>query len=383
MKTIVCGPPHSGKSVFISNLVRLMPSESFLRIMANGDGEGTWSNNPNQNDVVATRVKGSNTEQDFEFWKSLICNAHQQIVIVDIGGKLQDDKGPLFDACDSFIVVSNNEDIMQEWIHYGEQHGCECIGTILSTLGDCQEEIVTLKPFPKCKLSGLERGHNIHGSRVLSCIADTIVTHAKYKGSTTFSDSNTIDLFDIGKKLGCSNSWFTHEGIEVSTIWYTPNKAKALYEYLCDNYNKYDSYKVFGAVSIWVSCIVTMAIGNPTADNLEFYDAWTDSYIKSQSLSKCSVPDNEHFKVLVEERNDCVRVSFILSGYLDSLNFRKYKLPEIHSTKPLFISGRFPNWFVASVIKSYSNPLKHIHIPGIGFITVECENKFDLGNVIT
>ena len=59
MKTIICGPPHSGKSVFISNLVKLLPSGHYIRINANGDGEGTWSNNPNQEDVMKTRVKGS------------------------------------------------------------------------------------------------------------------------------------------------------------------------------------------------------------------------------------------------------------------------------------------------------------------------------------
>ena len=102
MKTIVCGPPHSGKSVFISNLVRLMPSEAFQRINANGDGEGTWSNNPNQAEVQSVRIKGTNTEKDFLFWRGLIESAVQQIVLVDIGGKLQEDKAPLFDVCDSF-----------------------------------------------------------------------------------------------------------------------------------------------------------------------------------------------------------------------------------------------------------------------------------------
>jgi hypothetical protein len=90
-----------------------MPSESFQRITANGDGEGTWSNNPNQSDVMAVRIKGSNTAEDFAQWRKQIQTAKQDIVLVDIGGRLQDDKGPLFDACDSFIVVSNSEDMIK------------------------------------------------------------------------------------------------------------------------------------------------------------------------------------------------------------------------------------------------------------------------------
>ena len=155
MKTIVCGPPHSGKSVFISNLVRFMPSEVFQRINANGDGEGTWSNNPNQAEVQSVRIKGTNTEKDFLFWRGLIESAVQQIVLVDIGGKLQEDKAPLFDVCDSFIVVSNSEDMIREWMKFGESHGCKCIATILSVLGHCEEEILSYIPSPSHTLSSV------------------------------------------------------------------------------------------------------------------------------------------------------------------------------------------------------------------------------------
>ena len=83
MKTIICGPAHSGKSVFISNLVKLLPSGYYLRINANGDGEGTWSNNPDQDDVKSVRVKGTNTSEDFKRWQQQIENAKNDIVIVD------------------------------------------------------------------------------------------------------------------------------------------------------------------------------------------------------------------------------------------------------------------------------------------------------------
>ena len=134
MKTIVCGPPHSGKSVLVSNLVRLMPTDSFQRITANGDGEGTWSNNPNQEDVKPVRYKSSNSPQEFANWHERIVTATQDIVLVDVGGKIQADKSPLFDACDSFIVISNDPEKIKEWMRFGEQHNCTCLARLLYTL---------------------------------------------------------------------------------------------------------------------------------------------------------------------------------------------------------------------------------------------------------
>ena len=40
MKIIFCGPPHSGKSVFIANLIDKMPTDAYTIIRACPDGEG-------------------------------------------------------------------------------------------------------------------------------------------------------------------------------------------------------------------------------------------------------------------------------------------------------------------------------------------------------
>ena len=383
MKTIICGPPHSGKSVFISNLVRLMPSEAFQRINANGDGEGTWSNNPNQTEVRSVRIKGTNTEKDFQFWKSLIESAVQQIVLVDIGGKLQEDKAPLFEACDSFIVVSSSEDMMSKWIRFGESHGCKCIGTVLSIIDKCEEEISSLSPFVQGKMSGLERGSNIQGSKVLNAIADSIVTNAGYTGFQTKSTTEkSIDLFDIGKKLGCYKSWFTHKGIEVSNIWFEFDKAVLLHDYLINHYSITNHYRIYGAKSIWVACIAASCLSNETGTNIEFYDEWTNSFISPAILNQYSEPQNVGLEINSQETDKAIWLSFnITNNTIDATRLIKYQLPELNKEKTLFISGRVPNWFIASVLLSYKNATKFVLVPGHGYVKVECPNSQELGSV--
>ena len=387
MKTIVCGPPHSGKSVFISNLVRLMPSEVFLRINANGDGEGTWSNNPNQTEIKSVRIKGTNTEKDFIFWRNLIESAVQQIVLVDIGGKLQEDKAPLFDVCDSFIVVSNNETMINEWMKFGEAHACKCIATILSTLDDCEEEISSLFPLVQGKMSGLERGRNIQSSKVLIAVAESIVTNAGYIGfQAQPSTEHTIDLFDIGKELGCYKSWFTRKGIEVLNIWYEFNKATLLHDYLINHYSIANHYKIYGAKSIWVSCIAASCLTNETATNIEFYDEWTNHFISPVILNQYPEPHNVGLETNSYETDEAVWLSFsIANNTMSDVHFTEYQLPILNREKPLFIagfiSGGFPNWFITSVLLSYKNATKYILVPGHGYVKVECPNPKELGHV--
>ena len=381
MKTIVCGPPHSGKSIFISNLVRLMPSESFQRITANGDGEGTWSNNPNQNDVIAVRIKGSNTAEDFAQWRKQIQTAKQDIVLVDIGGRLQDDKGPLFDACDSFIVVSNSEDMINEWIAFGESHNCKCIATVLSMLGNANDTILSTTPYLQTTLSGLERGHDLQGSKVLGAVAEALVMKSGYKGFFVHNNPNDVDLFLIGKKLGCSRSWYTHNKIEVSTVWYTPDKAKALNDYLTDSFQKGHPYKIYGAKALWVACIVAKSLGGENTGNIMFYDEWTDSFIAPRRLEKSNTYDSN--KISISETEDSIKLSAIQSGAIDTKSFETYIIPEIDRDKPIYISGRFPNWFVASLMLSYDNPDIFLHIPGQGYIKVVSKEKELLGEMLT
>ena len=57
MKIIVCGPPHSGKTVFIANLIDKMPTDAYTVIRACPDGEGTWSNNKNQKLIIYSKKK--------------------------------------------------------------------------------------------------------------------------------------------------------------------------------------------------------------------------------------------------------------------------------------------------------------------------------------
>lgn len=382
MKIIVCGPPHSGKSVFISNLVKLLPSGYYVRINANGDGEGTWSNNPDQDEVRATRIKGTNSEEDFKRWVKQIECANQDIVLVDIGGRLQDDKAPLFEACDSFIIVSNSDEMIEEWIKFGTKHGCSCIGTVLSGLGDLHESIISYEPFVRGTMSGLERGHNIDGSKLLRAIADSIVSLSDFKGYEKQSDSGVIDMYDLGIKLGMSRHWKTNSGVEVHNVWYQPEKAISIHDYMTTFYHRGENYRIYGARALWASCLIASCLSNDDATNIEVYGITTKSYIPVSKVRVGSEIKGD-ISVTVKEGSDYTLVSVVLPTLFNPKDLKDVVLPSIDTNKKLLLSGKIPSWVAISIILSYENDEKYIHAPGIGYIKVEDKKFNKYGDIIS
>lgn len=379
MKTIICGPPHSGKSVFISNLIHLLPSGAYERINANGDGEGTWSNNPDQVDVKATRIKGTNTPEDFKRWKEQIVRAKQSIVLVDMGGHLQEDKVPLFEVCDNFIVISNDEQKINEWMNFGTSLGCQCIGTVFSQQGGLHEEILSKDPFIRGVMSGFNRGHNLGGSKILTSMAETIVSLSGYKGGyQKYGDSNVIDLFDIGIKLGMYTKWKTSFGVEVYNVWYDLGRLHDLYEYLTTFYCKGEHYKIYGARALCVSCLVFSCLSNENADNLEFYSKTSKTFfpIYKWSIGSCAKDkkkendDNRKIQFEVTENEDYIQLKVTLPTLFYPVDGGGLELPKVDTNKKLLISGKMPAWVAVSLMLSYDNEQIYIHTPGIGYVKV-------------
>lgn len=373
MKTIICGPPHSGKSVLIANLIRFMPSDSYLRINANGDGEGSWSNNSDQEEIARVRTKSSNSAEKFAIWTENIRRAFQDIVIIDIGGRLQEDKIPLFEAADSFIVLSSDPLLIAPWKEFGESHGCRCLAIIESDLNGGYDDILSREQrFIHARLSGLERGHYLFDSTVINGLADLIVSASGYRRSIF------LDFSKVGESIGCALDWTTCEGVRVTHSHFKPEHGPLIHNYLSGQGLSEHRCKLFGLKANWVGAIASFVLSKK--NQVAFFDDRTGVFrligpikkaLYSTIADKWIVKEDERGVFIIRNNGGL----FLESGDGDLL------IPIINENKPLFLSGRFPIWVIASIFMSYSSPSKFLFQPGNHFICVESENPLELGMI--
>ncbi len=384
MKTIVCGPPHSGKSVLINSLYSLLPSDDSLTIRANGDGEGLWTNNPNQQEVDTVRKqnKSGNTSADFEVWRHRVETVRQRIVLVDIGGRLSDDKIPLFETCDTFIVISSDAQMKERWMQFGTAHGCRCLAIIDSTLNKDDDTVLSEKPFFTARLGGLDRGANLSEKKTVRGLANMLIQKSGYKNIVY------VNCYKLGEELGCAKSWIASNGVKVSNVFFQRDKALELSKHLKVDYEPGVHYRLFGANANWVAAIAAAALADDNPSNISFYDRWSGKYISPSLLAKAENPQNDDINIKVTEDESTVRLDFTMKSLdLDTENFVNYQLPVIDEQKTLLVSGRFPNWFTVSVMMSYRNKEKYFRIPGLtssyieNYVCVVSDDERNLGQI--
>lgn len=351
-----------------------MPADSFVRIDANGDGEGTWSNNPNQDDIKSVRIKGNNTLQDFSNWTNQITHTGQEICIVDIGGKCQDDKIPLFKACDFFIIISNNTDESARWKTFGEKHGCTCIAIINSILLGT-DSIERETPILLATISGLERGAIKIDSIVIKALADIILVKSNYK------PIHHLRLSSIAKKIGATSKWHCSNGSEIICVNIEESDAKPLFKYFCDIYSPNRCFALSEIKVMWVACLAASCLQREVDENILFYDDLDNRYYTPKMIKIHENPQND-LSIEIHEDEDSILWRSKSSKYpFPYRALSNIQLPYVNPNKDLYISGRFHAWLFVSIQMSYSNKRVFIHRPGIGYICTRSTDPDDIGLV--
>ena len=350
-----------------------MPTDSYLRVNANGDGEGSWSNNADQEEIAQARTKSSNTPDKFAVWTENIKRAFQDIVIIDIGGKLQEDKEPLFEAADSFVVLSSDKDMIAPWKAFGESHGCRCLAIIESDLGEGHDDIVLRETgFLHARISGLERGKFLFDSIVIKSLADLLVSASGYRRSVF------LDFSKVGECIGCALEWTTSEGVRVTHSHFESKHGPLIRDYLLGLGLKNHRCKIFGLKANWVAAIASIVLWKE--NEVFLFDDRTGMFRAIKPIKKVSAPYAAG-RWIFEENEDSVMLS--QNGYeAQSMTvFDDLTIPVINENKPLYLSGRFPMWVIASILISYSSPSKFLFQPGNHFYCVDAEDSFELGKV--
>lgn len=365
-RVVVCGPPHSGKSVFLSNLQRLLPVEHHMLIFAAPDGEWHWSNEADQSLVKELRHKSQFTDDFAEKIVKAIESAEQRLVIVDTGGKRSIFNERIFAACDAFIIVSSSQEETAEWRQFGEAHGCQCLAELDSVLqGTCEMYPDRGDNIIRGRISGLERGQAVKSvtlEAVAQLLRQVMAANAEMTEAELLANINGAKLVD---HLGITDRTDPYLGLRP---WHT---APALR--IAAVARKLEVVRIWNIRTAFMSC----AFAATLPGSVELFGV-SDGYVRLPEVSPSGngagdiaweVTELEEY-TLVEFR----KTRFFTKEFLESV-----VPPVVNTNKGVILSTDTPPvWVDATIARSYARA----GVPWIGvFVPVESgRTQPSLGN---
>lgn len=115
---VVCGPAHSGKSVFLNQLYKVLPSNRTHLVRGCPDGEGFWSYGKNQRNIKLARKKGKFSKEFVDSVINEIENSESDIVLVDVGGIPSEENVRIMSHSDYYVIVSSDREKTWQWQKY-------------------------------------------------------------------------------------------------------------------------------------------------------------------------------------------------------------------------------------------------------------------------
>ena len=293
----------------------------------------------------------------------------------------------VFQHCDSFVVLSSDEQKKQEWLEFGQGLGLECVGCLDSSL-EGQEEIYSRTPFFQGKIVGLERGEILEDSLVIKAIVSDIVQKSKY-GEKTGEQSQTIegtmiDDTELGFELGYGKEIFTEDGTPIKKVRWPENALPKIYQAVSEKVNSDQPVKINGIRANFVLCGICKAAKKNGEKDISVYDIRTKSYIPIRDLpKKKGLKQTEGLSYNILENKENVFMDIDITKEQYSLeDYEQCVLPQIKEEKNLYLSGRMPLWLLASISNSYDSSKIFTFQPGKGFTCISSIDEKDLGNIV-
>lgn len=358
VKVIVCGPKHSGKSVFVANLKELLPRNGYFVFRAQVDGEGTWSNKCDQELAQKIRHKGKFDETFMHYVLDGLKNVDQHIplTLVDVGGIRSPENREIFKVCDYFIVVSSNEEETKEWMKFGIELGLKPLAVLKSELNGA-ETIESCEVPIRGIVSNLERGTYQLGSKLLGCIATELIkmieTRKEKKSEERNMNGNavTITVDELANQLGKAKEKRTlPNGKDVEQVIWRGEDIVKVDEILRTMSANPGAYVLDGPAPAFLGVAFVhglhpqgVSLNDPRLGPVGIAGRKPEGAGIGKNL-KFSVKENGEFSFVEFE---------VVGGTFDVADLDGVRPPVVNTQKGVVISGRGPNWLVSSLAMGY------------------------------
>ena len=393
IKVVICGSPHSGKTVFVTSLYKMLPQKYTAIVRACPDGEGVFSNNEEQEQILLTKRKGEMSEDYIERVKNRIEKETAPIVLIDVGGLRSKENEKIMEKCDAAVILDKSQEDLEQWEKFCRNKNLEILAEIKSKRGQEEKsDISQFKPYIKANISNLERGQDKVEDITLLSLMKRITDIAlqkglERKGQEALAEEDVLDMRRVAKDLNM---------LKNDNIYWEEDRASEIFSYLNGFMNGRQRIKIFDARANWLVGLVSEVAKRNGIEDIKLYDARLNKYVPSKRIEskEKELPNNindvekydilhNKIKLYVKENKDSAIMQFELNPkiFVEKEDIDQISLPSIDEDKKIYISGRLPLWLLMSISRSYGNTEKSVFQPGKGFIQYSSSDIDKLGNI--
>lgn len=402
MKLIVCGPPHSGKSVFLGGLCHNLPRDKYFLFRACPDGEGTWlQRHYDDQSVAALRRKGEFSPELVNWYCQSLAHCEMApIILVDIGGRCSVENARIIreGGITHAVILASKEEAIPEWERFLANLGIKIIAIIKSEYLDTEDKVEGMREgvlYASCH--HLDRQDVVSNRPAIMAVAAMILDSdslpagaeksAEAKGEDSimlsFVSGPTMSIAALAAALekraeprtlpnGKVVSQLVWEGSDLKKI------AKILHN---ESANLPEVVDIDGAAPAWLVSALVHEV-HPCSARLNSPDGFVAVGCKRPSGLGSGCGWNLTDIGSIGNGRRLVKVEFALdpSTPLAPTALDDIAPPAVGMGDVVVISGRGPNWLVASIAMSYHGRAASVAPwqPGTG-ATVSWTHVSDVG----
>lgn len=352
MKIVVCGPPHSGKSVFVSVLTGLLPRELYMLVEGAPDGEGItgWSSNADPALVKQVRHKGKFLPEFVDWVVRSINTSTAPVTIVDVGGRRSPENERIFRSCDHFIVISSDPEETLNWIEFGQSFGLKPVAVLDSVL-EGTDEVYDASAEPlKARISSLDRNAPPRLSPTAKAVAQRIAEKAVVQKTASVGDGSEqadVNFVTLAKELEVAHT-------ATGDVDWHPSILPKFIETLLSRLSGKVEVKLWGNMPAGfpyhaLACAISDCL-------VRYYDPKL-GFVPLYDLM-WSMEPNQFLNWRVQEEELYTLVEFTIPGQIfDVFHLPLVKIPTATMLKGVIVSGKGPWWLIGAIARSYFQKL--------------------------
>lgn len=375
MKIIIAGPPHSGKSVFLSGLVANCPDSYLFR--ACPDGEGTWTyKSPS---AVQYRRKGTFTTEIMQWYVSALHRPElSPLTLVDVGGRITPENERIFSACDGCIILSSDPAKFAEWEEFCSKTGVAVVARIWSDYNGTEDNTEN----PMMSVHHLERGEDVSCRPTIEKVAAMLHEMVAKNNNKTACPvgkngvnknmTTRIEISNLAETLGKTATTKTlPNGKVISSVQWDGSDLVEVAR-LLHNEEKSEIVEVNGGAPAWLVAAIAhechpsiIAVNSP------------DGYVTASCGDPAATPTGNNLSwEVIELGEGVVRVNVQQTDPsipLSPADLAGWCPPVVpFGTKTVVLSGRMPNWGMTALAMSYHGKCGSCALfqPGVGATVV-------------